>query len=102
MSLSKINLMLVMVALGLALMSVPAMSATVTVDPTGSASPGSLGRLSAGEDLTEAHAFTAEDIEVLKVREDEGGTLRLAFGTEQEARRAVELLEGKGFVARVR
>ena len=43
-----------------------------------------------------------KDIEVLKVREDEGGTLRLAFGTEQEARRAVEQLEKKGFEARVK
>ena len=51
--------------------------------------------------LAEA-AVNIKDIEVLKVREDEGGTLRLAFGTEQEARRAVDLLEGKGFVARVR
>ncbi|MCD6334722.1 MAG: prephenate dehydrogenase [Candidatus Latescibacteria bacterium] len=43
-----------------------------------------------------------KDIEVLKVREDEGGTLRLAFGTEEEARMAVGILEGKGFKARVR
>ena len=51
--------------------------------------------------LAEA-GINIKDIEVLKVREDEGGTLRLAFGTDEEARRAAEMLEEKGYVARVR
>ncbi len=43
-----------------------------------------------------------KDIEVVKVREDEGGTLRLAFSTEEVAREAIELLAGVGFTARLR
>jgi prephenate dehydrogenase len=42
------------------------------------------------------------DIEVLKVREGEGGTLRFAFEHEEEARRAVALMEGIGYSARLR
>jgi prephenate dehydrogenase len=42
------------------------------------------------------------DIEVLKVREGEGGTLRFAFEREEEARRAVALMEGIGYSARLR
>jgi len=49
-----------------------------------------------------AAGINIKDIEVLKVREDEGGTLRLAFGTDEEARRAVEILKEQGYVARVR
>ncbi|MDP2982125.1 MAG: prephenate dehydrogenase [Candidatus Latescibacter sp.] len=42
------------------------------------------------------------DIEVLKVREGEGGTLRLAFEREQEAVEAIDLLEQIGYRARLR
>jgi len=40
------------------------------------------------------------DIEVLKVRLLEGGTLRLSFETEQQRTQAVKLLSDKGFLAR--
>jgi len=43
-----------------------------------------------------------KDIEVLKVREGEGGTLRLAFENEQAAARAVEVLTKSGRRARLR
>lgn len=43
-----------------------------------------------------------KDIEVLKVREDEGGTLRLAFDTKEHAARAIEELRARGFQARLR
>ena len=42
------------------------------------------------------------DIEVLKVREGEGGTLRLGFDTRQAAVRAVEILSKKGYSVRLR
>jgi prephenate dehydrogenase len=42
------------------------------------------------------------DIEVLKVREGEGGTLRLAFEHESEAAAAIDLLEQIGYRARLR
>ncbi|HPG37852.1 MAG TPA: prephenate dehydrogenase [bacterium] len=37
-----------------------------------------------------------KDIEVLKIREDEGGTIRLAFSTEKEQEMALELLKANG------
>jgi prephenate dehydrogenase len=43
-----------------------------------------------------------QDIEVLKVREGEGGTLRLSFNREEDARKAAGLMERIGFTARVR
>lgn len=43
-----------------------------------------------------------KDIEVLKVREGEGGTLRLAFEREQEAVDAIALLGRIGYTARLR
>lgn len=42
------------------------------------------------------------DIEVLKVREGEGGTLRIAFRLRSDALRAVELLTQLGFKVRLR
>jgi prephenate dehydrogenase len=42
------------------------------------------------------------DIEVVKVREGEGGTIRMAFDTRQVAEKAVELLEKTGYTARMR
>ncbi len=41
-----------------------------------------------------------KDIEVLKVRENEGGTLRLAFASAPIRRQALKLLQGKGFKCR--
>ncbi len=43
-----------------------------------------------------------KDIEVMKVREGEGGTLRLAFELEEEASKAVELLNSIGISSRLR
>lgn len=43
-----------------------------------------------------------KDIEVLKVREGEGGTIRLAFDSQEIACRAVERLQASGFSARER
>ena len=42
------------------------------------------------------------DIEVLKVREGEGGTIRLAFDSPSVARKAADLLQQAGFSARER
>ncbi|MCR4400809.1 MAG: prephenate dehydrogenase/arogenate dehydrogenase family protein, partial [Syntrophomonadaceae bacterium] len=42
------------------------------------------------------------DIEILRVREGDGGTLRLAFATPAEAERAVELLRAEGIKSWVR
>lgn len=43
-----------------------------------------------------------KDIEVLKVREGEGGTLRLAFATRELAEAAIGELESRGLKARLR
>jgi prephenate dehydrogenase len=43
-----------------------------------------------------------KDIEILKVREGEGGTLRLAFESEVQAREAIDLLAKHGHSARLR
>lgn len=51
--------------------------------------------------LAEAQ-INIKDIEVLKVRENEGGTLRLAFESGEVRRRAVELLATRGFVCHER
>ena len=48
------------------------------------------------------HGINIRDIEVLKVREGEGGTMRLAFDAEQIAREAVGHLTDEGFRAWVR
>ena len=42
------------------------------------------------------------DIEVLKVREGEGATLRLAFRSRELAEAAVSELTGAGYTARLR
>ncbi|MFC1490012.1 prephenate dehydrogenase/arogenate dehydrogenase family protein [Candidatus Latescibacterota bacterium] len=49
-----------------------------------------------------SNSINIKDIEVLKVREGEGGTLRLAFELEEEAMRVVELLNAIGFKSRLR
>lgn len=43
-----------------------------------------------------------KDIEILRVREGEGGTLRLGLGSEDEARRAVRVLAARSLPARLR
>jgi prephenate dehydrogenase len=48
------------------------------------------------------HDINIKDIEVMKVREGEGGTIRLAFDGEDEAAQVVELLNAIGFKSRLR
>ncbi len=48
-----------------------------------------------------ARGINIKDIAVLKVREDEGGSLRLAFATRELAGEAVRILEAGGYEARV-
>lgn len=43
-----------------------------------------------------------KDIEVLKIRENEGGTFRLAFASEDDQVNAIELLRAEGFDCRKR
>ncbi len=43
-----------------------------------------------------------EDIEVLKVREGEGGTIRMGFGQQEEAERSVDILRDAGYQVRLR
>ena len=46
------------------------------------------------------HDVNISDIEVMKVREGEGGTLRLGFDSEASASRALDILVGISYVAR--
>jgi prephenate dehydrogenase len=48
------------------------------------------------------HGINIKDIEVVKIREGEGGTIRLGFGSLEIARRAVAVLREHGFPARER
>ncbi|MBD3421230.1 MAG: prephenate dehydrogenase/arogenate dehydrogenase family protein [Chitinivibrionales bacterium] len=43
-----------------------------------------------------------KDIEVLKIREGEGGTIRLGFASDDVARCAIDILQAQGFNARER
>ncbi len=61
--------------------------------------PGTITKLA--EPLT-AKGLNIKDIEVLKVREGEGGTMRLAFETQKQALQAIEELKRQGFRARAR
>ena len=49
-----------------------------------------------------AEKINIKDIEVLKVRENEGGTLRLAFDSRSTAARAIEIIRKAGYEARLR
>ena len=51
--------------------------------------------------LAEAE-INIDDIEVLKVREGEGGTIRMGFDTRETAQQAVHLLERAGYRVRMR
>lgn len=51
--------------------------------------------------LAEKH-INIKDIEVLKIRENEGGTMRLAFSSEPDRDRAAEYLSQHGFECRKR
>lgn len=47
-------------------------------------------------------AINIKDIEVLKIREGEGGTLRMGFESMDAAQKAVEILKGIKYEARIR
>jgi prephenate dehydrogenase len=49
-----------------------------------------------------AESINIKDIEVLKVRENEGGSLRFAFETKAAAGRAAAIMDKLGFAARER
>ena len=49
-----------------------------------------------------AEGINIEDIEVLKVREGEGGTIRMGFGQQEEAERSVDILRDAGYQVRLR
>jgi len=61
--------------------------------------PGMLAGITAA--LADA-AVNIMDIELLKIREGEGGTFRMAFHDEETADKAVAVLSSAGFVARRR
>lgn len=61
--------------------------------------PGVIAEISGG--LAKS-GINIKDIEVLKVREGEGGTLRLAFDREEEAADAIAILTQLGYTARMR
>ena len=45
-------------------------------------------------------SININDIEIVKVREGEGGTIRLGFDAEDAAQRALDVLHGLGYQAR--
>ncbi len=61
--------------------------------------PGAIARIATA---ISDQGINIKDIEVMKVREGEGGSLRLAFETAAEANRVVLLLAQLGYSARVR
>jgi len=61
--------------------------------------PGMLARITAT--LADRN-INISDIEVLKVREGEGGTIRLAVMNNEKAKQATEVLKAHGFEARIR
>ena len=61
--------------------------------------PGIIARIAT---IMAEHGLNIKDIEVLKVREGEGGTIRLAFDSPAVAQTAVALLKESGFTARER
>jgi len=56
--------------------------------------PGVIAKFS---NLLAKNTINIKDIEVLKVREGEGGSIRLAFETERERQEAVKLIRDAGF-----
>ncbi|MDR0305366.1 MAG: prephenate dehydrogenase [Chitinispirillales bacterium] len=60
------------------------------------------GFISSISTLLAQKSINIKDIEVLKVREGEGGTIRLSFESEEVARGVVSLLNSNGFQARER
>lgn len=60
------------------------------------------GFISSVSTLLARESINIKDIEVLKVREGEGGTIRLAFESPEIAREAIRTLNSNGFSARER
>ncbi|HHY59411.1 MAG TPA: prephenate dehydrogenase/arogenate dehydrogenase family protein, partial [Clostridia bacterium] len=58
--------------------------------------PGEIGKLAA---LLGINGINIMDIEILRIREGDGGTIRLGFATGEEAGRAVKVLIGNDYVA---
>lgn len=61
--------------------------------------PGIIGNLAV---LLGNEGININDIEILRVREGEGGTIRLAFGSEDNQTRAVETLRNSGITVKKR
>lgn len=61
--------------------------------------PGMIAKIS---NLLADQSINIKDIEVLKVREGEGGTIRLAFENDDTSQKAIDILNDNGFSARER
>jgi len=73
----------------------PQFEISVTVEDR----PGIIARIAT---ILANHQINIKDMEVLKIREDEGGTFRLAFSGQQEQETAIGLLSAEGFDCRKR
>lgn len=60
------------------------------------------GRISHVSSLIASSGINIKDIEILKIREGEGGTLRLGFATQSDCESARSILCSHGYKARVR
>jgi len=60
------------------------------------------GMLAAIADTLCEKNINIKDIEILKIRENEGGTMRLAFASESDRQTALELLQSRGLECRKR
>ena len=73
----------------------PALSEIVVTIPD---KPGEIGRVA---NILGAKDINIIDIEILRVREGDGGTLRLGFTQEEERRKAVEVLNFFGYATKL-
>ena len=60
------------------------------------------GVIAAMSTILAENRINIKDMEVLKIREDEGGTFRLAFASEADQLNAIDLLRAEGFDCRKR
>lgn len=61
--------------------------------------PGTIGQVAA---ILGAQDVNIDDIEILHVREGEGGSLRLGFAKQGSAKKAIKVLNNHGFLARTK